>query len=292
MIIPISSISNDKYKPLQNIFSTRILAWFSNYSNRPAKLFENVEQRLTIFIGKTQDNNKNYYSSSYKHWYSKTRDCLFSNLYYVNNSLSSEELGFSKVGNTIENNIILKLSKMYNNTLNDNISIKSKFFTYYHNGPTYFIRAMSFMPNSGKSMQPSSHYAKIVYSKKLGNSVPCILNSSLFYFFYKNYSNCRDFSEREINHFPIGEIPKNVIAEIDELEESLKEDYKKNKEIKNRIYESGLIYYEEYYPAKSKSIIDRIDKLLANHYGFTEEELDFIINYDIKYRMGGELEGQ
>jgi len=24
--------------------------------------------------------------------------------------------------------------------------------------------------------------------------------------------------------------------------------------------------------------------------GFTEEELDFIINYDIKYRMGGELD--
>jgi hypothetical protein len=26
--------------------------------------------------------------------------------------------------------------------------------------------------------------------------------------------------------------------------------------------------------------------ILAQHYGFTEEELDFIINYDIKYRMG------
>ncbi|MFZ3157529.1 MAG: hypothetical protein WA124_08525 [Smithella sp.] len=25
---------------------------------------------------------------------------------------------------------------------------------------------------------------------------------------------------------------------------------------------------------------------LAQHYGFTDEELDFIINYDIKYRMG------
>jgi hypothetical protein len=25
---------------------------------------------------------------------------------------------------------------------------------------------------------------------------------------------------------------------------------------------------------------------LALHYGVTEEELDFIINYDIKYRMG------
>jgi len=41
---------------------------------------------------------------------------------------------------------------------------------------------------------------------------------------------------------------------------------------------------------KSKSIIDEIDKILAEHYGFTEEELDFIINYDIKYRMGKELE--
>jgi hypothetical protein len=26
--------------------------------------------------------------------------------------------------------------------------------------------------------------------------------------------------------------------------------------------------------------------VLAMHYGFTDEELDFIINYDIKYRMG------
>ena len=38
---------------------------------------------------------------------------------------------------------------------------------------------------------------------------------------------------------------------------------------------------------KSKPIIDEIDRVLAQHYGFTDEELDFIINYDIKYRMGG-----
>jgi len=33
----------------------------------------------------------------------------------------------------------------------------------------------------------------------------------------------------------------------------------------------------------------------AHHSGFTDEELDFIINYDIKYRMGrdtGEDEGE
>ncbi|PIY02407.1 MAG: hypothetical protein COZ21_14310, partial [Bacteroidetes bacterium CG_4_10_14_3_um_filter_31_20] len=52
----------------------------------------------------------------------------------------------------------------------------------------------------------------------------------------------------------------------------------------------GEIVYQEFYPRHSKSIIDEIDTVLAEHYGFTAEELDFIINYDIKYRMGKELE--
>ena len=30
----------------------------------------------------------------------------------------------------------------------------------------------------------------------------------------------------------------------------------------------------------------RANAVLARHYGFTDEELEFIINYDIKYRMG------
>ena len=47
-----------------------------------------------------------------------------------------------------------------------------------------------------------------------------------------------------------------------------------------------MIEYAELNTAQSKPIIDEIDRVLARHYGFTDEELDFIINYDIKYRMG------
>ena len=46
------------------------------------------------------------------------------------------------------------------------------------------------------------------------------------------------------------------------------------------------------FPKHSKPIIDEIDQVLAQHYGFTEEELDFIVNYDIKYRMGREGMGR
>lgn len=43
-------------------------------------------------------------------------------------------------------------------------------------------------------------------------------------------------------------------------------------------------------PKFSKPLIDEVDQALAEHYGFTDEELDFIINYDIKYRMGQDEE--
>ena len=54
-------------------------------------------------------------------------------------------------------------------------------------------------------------------------------------------------------------------------------------------YDSN-VHIETFNPALSKEIIDEINIALAKHYGFTAEELDFIINYDIKYRMGKELE--
>ena len=58
---------------------------------------------------------------------------------------------------------------------------------------------------------------------------------------------------------------------------------------KRRVYNyktTGRVEYDEFYLKLSKPIIDEIDQVLAEHYGFTDEELDFIINYDIKYRMG------
>jgi hypothetical protein len=41
---------------------------------------------------------------------------------------------------------------------------------------------------------------------------------------------------------------------------------------------------------KARSILDQIDAVLVGHYGFTAEEMDFILNYDIKYRLGRDTE--
>lgn len=284
-IIPISSVSNDKFIPLQKLLLQETISWFSSFSNRPGKLFENVEQRLTIAISRRNINN-NYFASRYQHWYVEERENLFSRICYYENKLWDKDLSLFKIGSLLEDNICNKIYKTKNNALRTKLSsflIGDK-CCYYHNAPTYFIRAMSFKPNNGEGMKESSHY-KVLASQN-GDTLACILNSSLYYWFFKNISNCRDFANREIIPFPVGNIS---IIKLGDLGNQLETSYVRNRAIKNRVYPSGLVYYEEYYPAKSKSIIDEIDKVLAKHYGFTEEELDFIINYDIKYRMGDEL---
>jgi hypothetical protein len=48
----------------------------------------------------------------------------------------------------------------------------------------------------------------------------------------------------------------------------------------------GAVEFERFRPKAAKDLFDAVDRALAREYALTEEELDFIVNYDIKYRMG------
>lgn len=80
-------------------------------------------------------------------------------------------------------------------------------------------------------------------------------------------------------------------SDLTVLNAALMKDLKKHS-VRRRIpYKTtGFVEYDEYYPRASKQLIDKIDELLALYYGFNAEELDFLMNYDIKYRMG-EIKG-
>lgn len=107
-----------------------------------------------------------------------------------------------------------------------------------------------------------------------------IESSNLFWWYYSLNFNMFNLKEYMIFSFRLTyDINKSLI----ELSLSLEEDMNKKKNIlvvnnKTR----GIVESYVYKKKLSKPIIDEIDKVLARHYGFTEEELDFIINYDIK----------
>ena len=152
---------------------------------------------------------------------------------------------------------------------------------------------MAFVPyfwNEREGEQISSHVKPLTLQKKVdADIVVALINSSLFFWWFIILSNCRDLSMREIERFPLGlasmkEENKQALSAIGER---LMADYQIHAVRKEAYYKAtGKVVYDEFYPRHSKPIIDEIDRVLAQHYGFTDEELDFIINYDIKYRMG------
>jgi hypothetical protein len=114
-----------------------------------------------------------------------------------------------------------------------------------------------------------------------------ILSSSLFFWYYQSFSDCQQSNTREFSGFRFGRDDKSV-SSLKKLGAKLAQDYWANSRIiERRIMARRALVKKQYLTINlSKPIIDEIDTVLAHHYGFTEEELDFIINYDITYRMG------
>ena len=46
------------------------------------------------------------------------------------------------------------------------------------------------------------------------------------------------------------------------------------------------LHIETFDYSSCKEVLDEIDVVLAKHFGLSNEMLDYIVGYDIKYRMG------
>ena len=293
MIIPHSSICTDRMSPLLNII-TGYSSWLSSFDIRPSKLFDGVDQRLLIYI--TSANEEAIHTSKYHRWDSTSRESLFDLIEYVSNGPNPIPNSVLKANKSLEVEILEKILTDKVLSLFERSSSKMLFF---HNAPRYFIRAMDSIPyfwNEKDGEKVSTQLKAISYGNIENNSIAaCLLNSSLFYWWFILYSDSRHLNRREIEHFPlsIAEVEMRLKRKAIELHSLLMDNYDRNSVRKTAFYKAtGKVVYDEYRPKKSKPIIDQIDTVLAQHYGFTEEELDFIINYDIKYRMGKALLGE
>ena len=150
---------------------------------------------------------------------------------------------------------------------------------------------MDFVPYFARNgEQLTSNHNKMLFANNAASAAVIIglLNSSLFYWFFIKTSNCRDLTGFVIKDFPFDMIlVGGELTYMKEAVSKLMADYKKNsirKTTNNTL--TGTVVYDEFYPAKSKAIIDEIDAILAKHYGLAAKEADYIKKFDIKFRMG------
>lgn len=297
MIIPISAYCTARMESLMKLFLTQTCnSYISNYAERPSKLFEGAERNLSIFISqkKTIDIDNKIYTTYYYKWKSENRNILFKNLSYFDSSLVSTTNVFPKISSLPELNILRRLQSIKRNIGYYTLRNSNNVFYYKNSGGRYWKFMATFKPlfylNGEKTS--SSRETHLYFDTEPELTVfTSILNSSLYFWYYVMNSDARTNNPSDLKDFPIAyedinddhkkELQRNCISLMKELQD--------NAVMVDATYRTGDVRFAQYLPAKSKCLIDEIDKVLAKHYGFTEEELDFIINYDIKYRMGDEL---
>lgn len=298
-IVPISLVCTQRMESVQKtIAASSNNIWLSNYAERPSKLFVGAEVLLTIVLSRAGNNAAKYFTTGFTKWASEERPDLFNRIEYqhVQNKVKPYVIG--KLSSGIETRIIAKLlasGKQLRYYLRSN----SNYPVYYRiGGGRYWKIFTNFQPrfvlNGKKSVSSRENYMYFD-NTALRDVAITLLSSSLFYWYFIITTNCRDLNPSDLNEFPINldSIEEDHTSMLVQLCGDMMADYQKTSQQKEKTSSlTGHIKYQEFYPRLSKPIIDEIDRVLAKHYGFTDEELDFIINYDIKYRMGKELEAE
>jgi len=311
VIIPMSVVSTARMTSVRNfIFAASDAVYLSHYSgNRnPSVLFEGVEMRLTICLTKTktaraESNVVQAFSTEFRRWSSSAREYLFSCTSYVRvpDRFLSGTL-FPKFGTEMEEAILAKIIDV-SGPCNLGIStlIDGGHNVYAHRIASYFVKGLTFVPrfSSERDGEKRSEDYKVFSfsSKDHASAACCVINSSLFYLYFIVFSDAYHCGRDLIEQFPVNIPHLSGLQpyEIKLLEKALMNDLTTNSDIRTISYEkTGSVEMQKFFPKLSKNILDEIDTLLGRYYGFTPLELDFIINYDIKYRLGraGDAEGE
>ena len=241
----------------------------SSYNDRPSQVFNNAHQKISI-IGflRTDTKCKELLTTKINRRYSsQSIDSVIKNLNFVNSLDFIQPEAFCKIGLPIEKSIMQKLYSQ-KQTIKDLMGGKQK--VYYRNtGDIYYDLYTSY--STTKSTTQNSF--KVINSK----SIVALMSSTLFWWFRIAYTEGRHSYMHQFERFPIPNFSKEIINKLEKLGKEYETDIEKNHD-----YSNGVKTYKI---RKSKHIIDKIDRLICPLYGLSEEEMEFIIGYELEFRV-------
>ena len=291
-IMPSASLCTPRMAPLfDGTLKRYSFVAVSLWDERPSKLFDGVDQQLAIFLcGEDARNQQTFCISAMRHWTANERAVLFETQSYMHVQTSFREAQVSpKLASALEMKLLLGLKKRQFK----HVATGKTLPIYYKNAGGRYWRLVKSFPTFFSSetgaTQTSTEKTKEISASEVMIFV-ALYSSTLFYWYWRVVSNCRHLTEREFDAFPL---KPQVFSDSEKvnllkLGQEYEQDIKKNAiRLITRNKRTGLIEQDSFKLSASKPIIDKIDLALTKAYDFTDEETDFIINYDIKYRMGG-----
>jgi len=294
LIDPMSLVCTERMLPIQQVVKSSGLAWLANIESdsNPGQLFDGVKQNVTILLAKRCE-ERAVWVTRLMRFFQEFRDFVFYDVEFVEwKSTNPLGFGFPKVGSTRE---VQVLGKMFSKgRLAAQMSEINAQSILVHRIAHYYIKCFDFIPHfksDRDGVKKSEDYKEYLFQPPIQRYVAAI-NSSAFYFYWQVFFDAFKAGKLCVESFPLGNLGNSKIEdELIKLAKSLMRDMKSNStRLKAEYAATGKVEYDQFYPRQSKEIMDEIDRVLARHYGFTDEELDFIINYDIKYRLGRNTE--
>lgn len=295
-IVPVSSVSTDRYAELQALLTERDLH-FSSYDDRPSRLFDGLEHiRLTIHLIGGAAPKPRIMSTRYQKWTADERAFLFDVMRYAPATESLVPGSLPKLSFPEELEVVERL-RACKRRLATFFVKRSPHVLYYSRKVGYFLQVLDFIPevrDAQDRLRPPSEFKDTRYASAAHAQLALAsLNSSLFYWFVTVYSDCRHLNRREVNSFPIDLDALVLSPAAEPLRDAgarLMQNIKDTSEFRRMQSSSGVLTVQSIIPRHSKSIIDEIDIALSAFYGFTSRESDFIRNYEMKYRLGPDSE--
>lgn len=263
----------------------------SHFSDRPSRLFDGIEHcRLSVYLLNVGSSLRRVFSTAYNKWQATERDTLFQRLRFIASTEAGPNGLLPKFGHPLELSILQKFHRKPS-TFNASPKSPAQESIFYTRKLSGFLQILGFVPviynSAGKLRKPSELKEIRFDSQVMRGAVLAFLNSTLFYWLVTLFSDCRNLNKREIEMTRLHLEDKDRMGRLANFAEVLMDDIQAKSEMLTINYRTrGSLTIQSTYPRLSKAIIDEIDLVLAQHYGFTDEELDFIINFDIKYRMG------
>lgn len=276
-VIPLSYVATPRMSKIRDVLYSYVPEqYILSYSDRPDCLFSSVHQKLCILIGRNKNTEKKVYTGNYRYWYSEERPELF-NTVVVTKNMYLKDNYIPKLGNHTDNNIYEKVTDKQNRLI-DMFEVNQASI-YLNMRAAFWIKAFVTKHSGGEYNEYGCQ------SKEMANYIMCLLNSSLFWWYWICVSDCWHITRKELIGFTIPNNPKFAVTDrlANKLEDKL-EETKKYVGTKQTEY--------EYKHKECVNEIHEIDDYINRLYGLTEEESLYIKNFAFRYRVGGGVEDE
>lgn len=274
-VIPLSYVSTPRMKKIRDeLFVHTAEQYILSYSDRPDCLFTSVHQKLCVLFGRNTETTQNIYTGNYRYWYKEERGELFTSTEVVKNTFVQDDF-IPKLGTRIDSNVYRKLMRHRTELIrlleNDDV-------------PIYLNMRAAFWIKSFLTQHRGAEYKEFkCQNQEYANFCMCLLNSSLFWWYWICISDCWHITRKELIGFKVPDIENfettNRLANA--LEQRLEE---------TKVFVGTKQTDYEYKHKECVNVIHEIDDYINALYGLTDEESIYIKNFSYRYRIGGGAE--